>query len=231
MRQSQLQRYLSRSAARRVRVRLTDDRRSLLTAEEAPDNMVGVRLHGMFLDAPSRVLKALARFVQTPEPQLKRQVIRLYRETGLDRTGNAAPATRTVTLRHQGVFFDLKELFDRLNEDYFGGKVQVLITWGRRNGRPGRRSVHFGSYNWDRRLIRVNPSLDRCFVPRYFIEYIIYHEMLHADLGFHRDGQGRRSAHSKEFQGREARFRHYERARDWERRNLRHFLRSANIPN
>src|SRR5262245_44883460 len=167
MRQQQLQRYLSRTAARRVRLRLTDDRRSILLARQETDAL-GVTLHGMFLDAPARVLKVLARFVQTPQPKLRRKVIRLYRETGLDRAGSASGGP-PVTLRHRGEFFDLKEVYDRLNDEYFGGQLQVFITWGRRSAQPGRRSIHFGSYNWDRRLIRVNPALDRFYVPRYFL--------------------------------------------------------------
>ncbi|PYT08969.1 MAG: hypothetical protein DMF49_03915 [Acidobacteria bacterium] len=229
MRQQQLQRYLSRSAARRVRLRLTDNRRSVVLARQDGGDAMGITLHGMFLEAPDRVLRALARFIQTPEPDLRRQVIRLYRETGLDRAGKADPAGRSVTINHQGSFFDLKVVYDRLNQEYFGDKLQVFITWGTRSARPGRRSVHFGSYNWDRGLIRINPALDRCFVPHYFVDYIVYHEMLHAALGVRKDGRGRRSAHSKEFQEREALFRHYARARLWERRNLNRFLRNAAI--
>jgi len=227
MKEIQLQRFLSRSAARRVRVRLTDNRRSVVAAEPAPDNAVGVTLHGMFLDAPTRVLEALARFVRRPEPELRRRVVRLYRQAGLDRPGRARPGAPAVTIRHKGAYADLKQVYDRLNQDYFSGRVQVFITWGRRNGQPGRRSVHFGSYNWDRQLIRVNPALDRSFVPRYFLEYIVYHEMLHAELGVHKDGDGHRSAHNPEFKRRETEFRHYSRAREWERRNLRYFLKSA----
>jgi len=226
MRQLQLQRYLSRTAARRVRLRLTDDRRSILLAQQEP-GALGVTLHGMFLDAPARVLKVLARFIHTPQPRLRARVIRLYRETGLDRAGTATPGVVPVTLRHKGVFFDLKSVYDRLNEEYFGGQLQVFITWGRRSAQPGRRSIHFGSYNWDRRLIRINPALDRFYVPGYFVDYIVYHEMLHAALGVRRDGNGRRSAHSREFHRKETAFRHFDRAREWERRNLRHFLRSA----
>jgi hypothetical protein len=226
MKQQQLQRYLARTAARQVRLRLTDSRRAVLSVQAGADRSVGVTLHGLFLDAPARVLRALAGFVQTPEPARRRQVIKLYRQTGLDRTGDRNPEGRTVTLRHAGEKFDLKEIYDHLNAQYFGGEVHAFITWGRRSARRGRRSIHFGSYNWERRLIRLNPLLDRPCVARYFVESIVYHEMLHAALGVRTEPDGRRSAHTREFQRRERLFRHWRRAREWELKNLHRFLRS-----
>ena len=80
-----------------------------------------------------------------------------------------------------------------------------------------------GSYSVEERLIRVHRSLDRTFVPRYFVEWIVYHEMLHqvhqAELV-----NGRRQFHTPAFLADEARFEHYERARAWERAHLDEIL-------
>jgi len=54
-------------------------------------------------------------------------------------------------------------------------------------------------------------------VPRYFIEFVVYHEMLHADMGTE-EHEGRRSIHSREFRKRERLFEDYERAMAWERK-------------
>lgn len=100
------------------------------------------------------------------------------------------------------------------------------ITWGRSNGqraRAARRSIKLGSYTSRDRLIRVHPALDAAFVPRYFVEYIVYHEMLHHMLPPSMQN-GRRDLHGTLFQAREKKFEHYQAALAWERDNLSRLL-------
>ena len=80
-----------------------------------------------------------------------------------------------------------------------------------------------GSYSVEDRLIRIHPSLDRPDVPRYFVEWIVFHEMLHQVFDIPKVN-GRRRFHTPEFLERESQFEHYERARRWERRHLDHLL-------
>lgn len=204
---------------------LDDDRQAILTAERQTRDGIAVRLHGSFLDAPHRILDALVRFLRRPEPHLRQRVQRLYRGAGLARVGGGE---RAVVLRHTGHHFDLKVLFDTLNERYFDGKVEAFVTWGRRTNSSRRsRSIHFGSYNWARRVIRIHPDLDRGFVPRYFLESVLYHEMLHAHLGMGEGRGGNRGAHGTEFRRLERAWPGYERAKAWEKAHLHHFLKSA----
>lgn len=226
----QLQRYLQRSTARRVSLTLDDDRREIVSTEPPREGRITLRLHGSFLDAPRQVLRALSRFLRKPEPDLRRRVERLYRRAGLHRVGGGS-GSRRIVLRHKGEFFDLKEVFDELNDRFFGGDLRAFVTWGRRTNAARRsRSIHFGSYNWARRVIRVHPDLDREYVPRYFLESILFHEMLHAHLGITESGNGRRSSHTREFQRLERGWPDFERAKDWERAHLHHFLRGDPQP-
>jgi hypothetical protein len=80
-----------------------------------------------------------------------------------------------------------------------------------------------GSYSVEERLIRIHRSLDRGFVPRFFVEWIVYHEMLHQvhDIKLK---NGRREFHSRAFLAEEARFDQYAAARAWERRFLDQLL-------
>jgi predicted metal-dependent hydrolase len=78
---------------------------------------------------------------------------------------------------------------------------------------PAKRTL--GSYSQRTNTIRINPVLDRKTVPAYFIEFIVYHEMLHADMGVGRIN-GRRSVHSSGFRIREKLFKKYEQALAWE---------------
>lgn len=78
------------------------------------------------------------------------------------------------------------------------------------------RNRTLGSYLDSVNTIRINPVLDKKSVPRYYIEFIVYHEMLHADMGV-TEKNGRRVVHSKEFRAREKSFRDYRKAMAWEK--------------
>ena len=99
-------------------------------------------------------------------------------------------------------------------------EIDALITWGAKNGRPRRRnSIKMGSYAVEDRLIRIHRSLDREFVPRFFVAWIVFHEMLHQVHDI-RVKNGRREFHSKEFLADEAMYEHFDQAKSWERRHL-----------
>jgi hypothetical protein len=120
----------------------------------------------------------------------------------------------------RGRYHDLQEIYDDLNRRYFAGAIDARITWGQRGGRPRRRnSIKMGSYSVEDRLVRIHRSLDRAFVPRFFVEWIVYHEMLH-QVHEIKVVNGRRLFHSREFLRDEACFEHYAEARRWERIHL-----------
>ena len=80
-----------------------------------------------------------------------------------------------------------------------------------------------GSYSVEERLIRIHRALDRAFVPAFFVEWIVFHEMLHQVHDI-KVKNGRREFHSRAFLADEARFEHYHEARAWERRHLDELL-------
>ena len=67
--------------------------------------------------------------------------------------------------------------------------------------------------------------LDAAFVPGWFIEYVVYHEMLHSVVPDEPGLNGKRKVHTDEFNRRERQFHFYRRARQWENENLARFLR------
>jgi hypothetical protein len=67
--------------------------------------------------------------------------------------------------------------------------------------------------------------LDNVWVPRYFVSFVIYHEMLHHVMPATIVG-GRRLLHPPVFQARERMFRDFERSIAWERRHLHRLLRA-----
>ena len=186
-----------------------------------------IRLHHMFLDAPAVVQEALVRYVVAGD-RVASQLVGKYIEDNGYRIRASRPVSRPLVT--QGSIHDLYVIFHAVNDKYFGGGVDALITWGRR-GRPRaadsapRRSIKLGSYSATERLIRVHPVLDRTWVPRYFVSYIVYHEMLHHVVPASQ-GNGRRMLHPPSFVARERLFRDYERALAWERAHISRLLRS-----
>jgi hypothetical protein len=56
------------------------------------------------------------------------------------------------------------------------------------------------------------------------MEYVVYHEMLHAVIPDEYDDHGRRRVHTERFLAAEQKFPHYRKARKWEAENLGRFL-------
>jgi hypothetical protein len=133
---------------------------------------------------------------------------------------------RQLQLRHEGKYFDLRAIFDKMNARYFRNALKnYTIVWGRKRKLPPKEYFVFGTIQEEDRLIRIHPLLDAPFVPAWFLEYVVYHEMLHSRVPDELDASGRRRVHTEEFNRREKHFRFYRRARKWEDENLAGFLR------
>lgn len=136
------------------------------------------------------------------------------------------PMQRHLNLQDGGKYFDLRAIFDRLNARYFRNRLRgYSVVWGRKRKQRPKEYFVFGTIQEEDRVIRINPWLDQPFVPRWFIEYIMYHEMLHAFVPDEIGSDGRRRVHTEEFYRREKEFPGYRRARRWEEENLERFLR------
>jgi predicted metal-dependent hydrolase len=136
------------------------------------------------------------------------------------------PMQRHLNLRHEGRCFDLREIFERVNARHFRGRLRgYKVVWGRRRKERPKEYFIFGSIQEEDRVIRIHPLLDQPFVPRWFLEYVLYHEMLHSVVPDETNSAGRRRIHTAEFYRREKAFPRYRRARQWEDENLARFLR------
>ncbi len=136
------------------------------------------------------------------------------------------PMQRQLNLEDDGRYFDLRAMFDRLNERHFRGRLRgYKVVWGRRRKRRPKEYFVFGTIQEEDRVIRINPRLDQPFVPAWFLNYILYHEMLHTVVPDEIGPAGRRRVHTEEFNRREREYPNYRRARRWEEDNLARFLR------
>ena len=125
----------------------------------------------------------------------------------------------------QGRYFNLREIFDKMNARYFRNRLKnYRIVWGKRRPQRPREYMVFGTIQEADRIIRLHPLLDRSFVPKWFVDYVVFHEMLHAFVPDEYDKSGRRSVHHEKFLEKEKRFHWFRRAKAWEQENLVRFL-------
>jgi hypothetical protein len=200
---------------------ITDNRHSIIS-HSCEGGILRARIHHMFLDAPTLVIDALVRYVIKGDRDASVYVGQFIELNG----ARLARRSRSVPLTTKGKHHDLLTMMQELNTRYFNGAMTAMITWGTSGKSSGaRRTIKLGSYNSVDRLIRVHPVLDRPWVPRYFVAFIVYHEMLHHVMPASR-GLGRRMLHPPEFRARERGFKHFERACKWERSHLARLLRA-----
>lgn len=230
-RRQQLFRRLSRLLDGRLSaLDLHDNRRTILTVRSVRRGDYAplvLRLHHSFLDAPDDALRAVATFASSRRgtPRSREALARIREHFSGHCATAPAARTRKPVLRPEGDVYDLREIRDELNREYFGGRLKVGITWGKAaaNGRCARRTakrtIQLGSYSYEDKLIRLHRLLDNPRVPRYVVEAVVYHELLHAALP-PVVKNGRRHVHTPEFHRRERLFAHLDRAERWVERHL-----------
>ncbi len=186
------------------------------------EGKVLVKISTLFRDAPSAVHEALAMILVAK--LLRRRVPAkadlVYKDFVSD------PAFRELAISHKrkkgrkrltgasGSAYDLEEIFDRLNEDYFRGSLsKPRLSW---SGRKTFRRL--GHYDEAHHAIVISRSLDSRSIPAFVVEYVVYHEMLHVKHPtVHRNG--RRYSHTAEFKRDEKKYDYFEEADDWIERN------------
>jgi predicted metal-dependent hydrolase len=117
---------------------------------------------------------------------------------------------RKIVSSARGRFYDLEKMFDRLNRLYFNGGIEKpTLTWSQRRTRR-----ILGHHDSVHETIVISKTLDARDVPEWFVEYILYHEMLHIKHPA-RIIDGRRYYHTNAFRADERRFPRYEEAQLW----------------
>ena len=122
---------------------------------------------------------------------------------------------RKVVTTSKGSVYDLDEIFDNLNFWYFREKLpRPVLTWSARDTYR-----ILGHHDSTHDTIVVSRSLDSADVPRYVVEYIVFHEMLHIHHPtVHHNG--RRYNHTPAFRRDEEKFKHYRAAEEWIEENV-----------
>jgi len=192
---------------------------------------VYVRISDVLRTAPPEVIRALAfllvaRLLSRKAPQDQERIYRTYalspdllRASDLARRKRGRKVISTST----GRVYDLERIFSRLNRRHFDGEIErPVLTWSQRRAR----SI-LGSHDAAHNTITISKILDSADVPEWFVEYIVFHEMLHIKHPA-RIINGRRYYHSPAFRAEERSYPRYGQAQEWLDRVVRkrHELRA-----
>lgn len=180
-----------------VRMILTHNRVSMVSVKFGP-NHIDLRLHEAFLEAPQEVLAGLRKYLRTRRKSAWAPVAAFAQVIEPEERVKPVDA-----LRKKGHVYDLGVIYRYINKKFFNGRVNCSVGWGRQRSSSKRRrrsgrSIRFGSWSPSSRTIRIHPLLDDERVPAVFIDYIMFHEMLHAVVPSHHSG-GRRYDHPETF--------------------------------
>ncbi len=179
-------------------------------------NVIEAGISDLLLDARPLVLEALAEillcklFRRKPSGEARDCYLAFARHADTTRRIEEVRRSRgaKVIRPPRGFFFNLQEIFDDLNRRFFKGEIHVqLLGWSAVRSR-----TVLGHYDSAHSSITISRWLDSARTPRYLVEYVVFHEMLHAVYPVGRNGH-RRVVHSAEFRAAERKFPLYEQAR------------------
>jgi predicted metal-dependent hydrolase len=180
-----------------------------------------VRISDLLEGAPESVLRAIAHILLAKiyrKPIDREHATRYRRYVSTHHMSQKAHLVRQIRGRKritsaQGHAYHLEELFEDLNHQYFHGLMaRPLMTWSSERARN-----RLGHYDPAHNAIVVSSVFDHPRVPRYVVEYILYHEMLHLKHPVKLRGS-RRCVHSAEFQAEERLFEKVDAAKDFLKR-------------
>jgi predicted metal-dependent hydrolase len=179
---------------------------------------VYVRISDLLQAAPPEVLRALAfllvaRLLSRKAPRNHERTYRGYafnpqvlRASDLARRQRGRKVISSAT----GRVYDLEKLFSRINRRHFEGEIErPVLTWSQRRAR----SI-LGHHDAAHDTITISKVLDSPEVPEWFVEYILFHEMLHIKHPA-RIINGRRYYHTAAFRAEEQRYPQYQQAQEW----------------
>jgi hypothetical protein len=173
------------------------------------DGKLLVRLSDLLEGAPETVLRAIAHILLAKmyrRPIDRAQAARYRKYVGSREIVQKAHLVRQMRGRKllrppRGHFYDLDAVFEELNTRFFHGLMaRPRMSWSQTKTRR-----ILGHYDPAHNAIIISRIFDHPALPRFVLEYIVYHEMLHLKHPVKLRGS-RRCVHSAEFQAEEKLF-------------------------
>ncbi len=175
-------------------------------------NTVNLTVNEGFINAPEEIWLALAKVSIFGKDKNISQLIRKFEssEEYSDVLLELDLVAQVLSENSQGQFYDLDELFNKINHEYFKGiLVKPRLTWSQFYTYR-----KFGHYERARDRVAISLTLDNARIPQHVIEFVLYHELLHKYHGV-KWVNGKRMVHSPEFRREEKKFKWYKDASNW----------------
>ncbi len=185
------------------------------------EGVVHIRISDLLEGAPESVIEAIAHILLAKiykKPIESVHATRYRRYVGSHDMSAKAHLVRQMRGRKridsaQGKVYDLEAIFDDLNRRFFHGLMgRPQLTWSRDHARNS-----LGHYDPAHNAIVVSRVFDSSRVPRFAVEYILYHEMLHLKHPVKLRGS-RRCVHGPEFHAEERQFPQLKEAKEFLKR-------------
>jgi hypothetical protein len=190
------------------------------------------------IDAPEEVKTALIDWALLPCPRRRTKVreIRQRRsllEQEIWRYVESLPCAHRRTARFDpqtlhgktaGHTFDLREIFDSVNDRYFNGSLQAVLRWGSEGSKTSFHTKKTDLAGTHVDVITIAGVYNFPEVPRFAIEAVMHHEMLHIAIPPVKRN-GRNVIHGREFAAAERRFSQFHEWQQWERECLTKIIR------
>jgi hypothetical protein len=225
------QALLSAELGYAVRVRFGRARHQVIRVERKRSGVV-VHLSSFFSEAPDDVRDAIVSWMRAGNRARRAtRTLDLWIDRRVRELAETAPLA--PQLEPRGKVHDLAAIAHELRAGelahaFTSALPWPAIGWGRAKGSRSRRSLRLGSYDAVARAVRIHPVLDSAHVERWFVRYVLFHELLHAVLDAPRnEHDARRLHHGPEFRRRERAYSDTARALDWEKLHVRALIRCA----
>lgn len=175
-------------------------------------NVAKIMINEGFINASEEVLQALVKSALLGKSQDSTRLIRSFAnsEEYSDVLLEVDLIAEVIAENAQGNFYNLHDLFDKLNYEYFAANlVKPRLAWSQINTYR-----KFGHYEPARDRVVMSLTLDDANIPEFVTEFVLYHELLHKYHGT-KWVNGRRMVHTREFRACESKFKLYKEASVW----------------
>lgn len=203
---------LENTLKKRLKLKINDNRSTMVSVRWDPD-CTRVSMHRMFLEAPQNVMDALACYIRRDTDGIG-PTVRAYIDDNVKKLDYSHELDQNKLIT-QGKVYDLREIYNQINNDYFGAEIDLNITWYGNSSARAKQRITFGLYQDSLKLVKIHRLLDSNKFPDYIVSYVVYHEMLHYVCPSYYDQKGLHRIHSREFKEREEQFKNYDRVQHW----------------
>lgn len=205
----------------------------------SPDKNKKLTLPYLIKDAPDTIKNSILEWTSLVKPRLKSKRKEYYHEKkklesivwnylteqGVTYTKRRILDTDIFFPNTKGSAYDLREIFNTINQRYFKGTIRSFIRWGAYASKTSYLTYFIDQFKEKQNLITIAGAYDHPEVPKFAINGVVFHEMLH--IVYPRYLKNCRNViHGPEFKKAERMYPFHDRWLMWERDNMYKIIRS-----